>query len=54
MTPQELRAIRERLSQTIRITKAQIFRVRCGAIYTAEQVAAARPGTPGEGGVILR
>lgn len=26
----------------------------CGAIYTAEQVAAARPGVPGEGGVILR
>jgi len=26
----------------------------CGTIYTAEQVAAARPGVPGEGGVILR
>jgi len=26
----------------------------CGTIYSAEQVAAARPGVPGEGGVILR
>lgn len=26
----------------------------CGSIYTAEQVAAARSGIPGEGGVILR
>lgn len=26
----------------------------CGSLYTAEQVAAARPGVPGEGGVILR
>lgn len=25
----------------------------CGSIYTAEQVAAAMPGIPGEGGVIL-
>lgn len=63
---------------TLRVTKAQIARARCGeghagsqmlvaiqggtaaecqgcgAIYTAAQVAAARPGTPGEGGVILR
>jgi len=26
----------------------------CGSLYTAEQVVAARPGVPGEGGVILR
>lgn len=26
----------------------------CGAIYTAEQVWGAKPGVPGEGGVILR
>jgi len=62
----------------IRITDAQISRVRCaqghtgsttlvaiqggtaaecqgcGTIYTAGQVWAARPGIPGEGGVILR
>lgn len=66
------------MTDTIRITDAQIARVRCaashsgntslvaiqgntmaecqgcGTIYTAEQVAAARPGIPGEDGVILR
>ena len=66
------------MTTTIRVTDAQIARVRCaqghtgnttlvtiqggtaaecqgcGTIYTAEQVAAARPGVPGEGGVILR
>ena len=66
------------MTTTLRVTDAQISRVRCGkghggntslvaiqgntmaecqgcgAIYTAEQVAAARPGVPGEGGVILR
>ena len=66
------------MTTTIRVTDAQIARVRCAQghtgnttlvtiqggtaakdpatakIYTAEQVAAARPGVPGEGGVILR
>jgi len=66
------------MTTTLRVTDAQVARVRCaqghagntslvaiqggtaaecqgcGTIYTAEQVAAARPGVPGEGGVILR
>jgi len=26
----------------------------CGTIYTARQIASAKPGVPGDGGVILR